>query len=109
MDLLSPSHAAASQHFFQGLQTATGKRRKHGDTTAVTTGTDGLEYSVKGNIRFSQTRVQDLRAHLVKTGLLYDDKGIDMMPTVKQRHGDSVHVFVPAGYVDQVDNLESCV
>lgn len=40
--------------------------------------TDGLEFSGKGNVRLSQTRVRDLRAYLAKHGLLYNDKGIDI-------------------------------
>ena len=103
-------HPAILQHvsaFVKGLQTATGKKRKGGDPTPAATGTDGYGHPGKGNIRLTLDRVQDVRTHLANLDLLYDDKGTDMVPIIKQRHGDLVHV--PAGYMHQVENLHPCV
>ena len=93
--------------YVKGLQTAVGKKRKAGDPTPAATGTDGYGHAGKGDIRLSLERVHDLRAHLASLNALYDDKGIDMIPIVKQCHGDMVHV--PAGYMHQVENLHPCL
>ncbi len=101
----NPAILAHACRFVQQLQLARPSKRRAGDPTAAKTGTDG--YLGLGRVKLSQARVQDLRDHLNSLGLLYDAKGNDMVPIIKQRHGDMVHV--PAGHMHQVENLEDCV
>ena len=105
MDILQSSHPWTCQQIVQQLQLARPSKLRAGDPTAAKIGTDG--YLGLGRVKLSQARVQDLRSHLNSMGLLYDAKGNDMLPIVKQRHGDMVHV--PAGHMRQVESLEDCV
>jgi len=101
----NPAILGHASRFVQQLQLARPSKRRAGDPTAAKTGTDG--YLGLGRVKLSQARVQDLRSHLNSLSLLYDAKGNDMVPIIKQRHGDMVHV--PAGHMHQVENLEDCV
>ncbi len=101
----NPAILGHASKFVQQLQLARPSKRRAGDPTAAKTGTDG--YLGLGRVKLSQARVQDLRSHLNSLSLLYDAKGTDMVPIIKQRHGDMVHV--PAGHMHQVENLEDCV
>ena len=100
-----PAILGHASRFVQQLQLARPSKLRAGDPTAAKTGTD--EYLGLGRVKLSQARVQDLQSHLNSLGLLYHAKGNDMLPIIKQHHGDMVHV--PAGHTHQVENLEDCV
>ncbi|DBA88811.1 TPA: hypothetical protein ACH3X1_014812 [Trebouxia sp. C0004] len=102
---IHPAILAHANRFVQQLQLARPSKLRAGDPTAAKTGTDG--YLSLGRVKLSQDRVQDLRHHLNNLGVLYDAKSNDMVPIIKQRHGDMVRV--PAGHMHQVENLEACV
>ena len=80
---IHPAILAHASRFVQQLQLAKPSKGRAGDPTAAKTGTDG--YSSLGRVRLSQDRVQDLRNHLNNLGVLYDAKGNDMVPIIKQR------------------------
>ncbi len=76
------AHVHASR-LVQQLQLAKPSKLRAGDLTAAKTGTDG--YLSLGRVKLSQDKVQDLRNHLNHLGVLYDAKGNDMVPSIKQR------------------------
>jgi len=80
---IHPAILAHANRFVQQLQLATPSKGRAGDPTAAKTGTDG--HSNLGRVKLSQDRVQDLRKHLNNLGVLYDAKGNDMVPIIKQR------------------------
>ncbi len=80
---IHPAILAHASRFVQQLQLAKPSKGRAGVPTAAKTGTDG--YSSLGRVKLSQDRVQDLRNHLNNLGVLYDAKGNDMVPIIKQR------------------------
>ena len=102
---IHPAILAHANRFVQQLQLAKPSKGRAGDPTAAKTGTDG--HSNLGRVKLSRDRVQDLQNYLNNLGVLYDANGNDMVPIIKQRHGDMVRL--QTGHMHQVENLEACV
>ena len=86
----------------QELQRLPANRRQPGDPPADKSGAQGL----LDGITLTPNRLAELREHLERLGVLYNDKYRARMHVVEQRHGQMVHV--PAGYMHQVSNMKAC-